>query len=237
MWCVEVSGGPEDWGLLDGLFVSAALTMSKKDEVIRVTSSDFEASSDYGLVRELAADKVASLNGLMTLLMLPPFKLERVGEIDVSGAFRGRPYLEARLTVARKLSAEDWPAYRQTLGLAYEIALQEPTVFLALRYLDCGQQDWVHLYKVYELVNSDVNIVANGLASKSEVRSFRHHANDPRATGKASRHAVPNSPDPPTAPMTIAAANLLMKQIVGRWLSAKVAAPSKGADDRPGIPG
>jgi hypothetical protein len=89
------------------------------------------------------------------------------------------------------------------------------------RILAGGILDWVNLYRILEIVESDVGRMnATGWATKSSTRLFKHTANSPGALGLEARHGA-ESTQPPEHPMTISEARALVYSIVHAWLRSK----------------
>lgn len=80
---------------------------------------------------------------------------------------------------------------------------------------------WVGLYRVFEVINSDKEIINEGWISKTKRENFKRTANHPKASGNASRHGIPKSEKeiPPSNPMNIDDAIELIDNLVEKWLN------------------
>ena len=234
-WFAKLSGGPDDTDVLIGSLTSPDMGLVRKGDAIFLTSSSFGANADLTVMQGIAAEKLSCLNGILTLSNLPPFKLEQMGTFDVDGNphYRYQSSLEIRFSVGTSSNPSDLAERHRKLNERLSelggLARQDGLVQQVLAIIGNGRQDWANLYKAYEIVNADKDIVKNRFASKKEVSCFTHHANDPRATGKDARHAVPNSPDPPLQQMSISEANALMQRIVGLWVDSKLTGSAAGS--------
>lgn len=88
-----------------------------------------------------------------------------------------------------------------------------------------GQQhDWVNLYKIFEVIESDVGgvnkIAENGWSTKTQVKTFKHTANSPNAVGDDARHGKEHT-EPPKSPMLLSEARVLVETLVHHWLRSK----------------
>ncbi|ARJ39793.1 hypothetical protein SporoP8_13455 [Sporosarcina ureae] len=79
---------------------------------------------------------------------------------------------------------------------------------------------WTTLYKVFEIVDRDQQIVNEGWLSSTKRSNFKRTANHPASSGDASRHGVPKSDkkDPPSKPMQLEEAEKLIRDLVESWL-------------------
>lgn len=104
------------------------------------------------------------------------------------------------------------------------LALNNTNVAKALRLFGGNEHDWVSLYRLYEVIESDMNgidnIVNEGWATKSAIKRFKHTANSPGAIGDSARHGKESS-EPPMDPMDMGEAAPLVKVILHNWLRAK----------------
>ena len=105
-----------------------------------------------------------------------------------------------------------------------KLAANDGRVAKALRLRDHDDLGWVELYRIYEVVDSDVGrskIVADGWASASDINLFKHTANSVTAAGDQARHGK-ETEKPPANPMTLRRAKKLIDSILKGWLADKV---------------
>jgi len=77
---------------------------------------------------------------------------------------------------------------------------------------------WSTLYKIFELINSEINIKDNGWASNRKIRSFKHTANSPEEVGVvSSRHGYSNN-KPPSNPMRLNDAITFIEDLIQKWI-------------------
>jgi len=103
-------------------------------------------------------------------------------------------------------------------------AFKNTNVAKALRLLGTDEHDWVSLYRLYEVIESDVGgidkIASEGWATKKAIKRFKHTANSPGAIGDSARHGK-ESRDPPADPMDLGEAVPLVEVILHNWLRSK----------------
>ena len=96
----------------------------------------------------------------------------------------------------------------------------------AFRLIGNGANDWVSLYRLFEVIASDIGgideIDSNGWATKASLKRFKHTANSPAAAGDLARHGA-ESTAPPASPMDLSEAKALVTYIFHEWLRKKLA--------------
>ena len=105
------------------------------------------------------------------------------------------------------------------------VAKRDSAVAEALRLLAKGDNNWINLYRIYEVVAREVGgddaVVTNGWGTRAALRQFKHTANSPGAIGHEARHGVDTGQPPPNA-MSLPYAKNLVSSIVQKWLRTKV---------------
>src|SRR6266849_8946952 len=97
----------------------------------------------------------------------------------------------------------------------------------ALRLRDDDSRGWVELYRLYEVIESDIGrpvIVANGWVSDRDIGRFKHTANSVEAAGDEARHGKEET-DPPARPLSLAEARTLIDRLLSGWLAFKAGSP------------
>ena len=83
--------------------------------------------------------------------------------------------------------------------------------------------DWVDLYRIYEVIESDMGrsvILAKRWATNADIKLFKHTANSVAATGDQARHGKETS-TPPVKPLTLSEARALVDTLLRAWLAHK----------------
>lgn len=88
-------------------------------------------------------------------------------------------------------------------------------------------QDWVNLYRIYEIVKDDLGsdheIANKTSASANQLTLFSRSANHEKASGDDARHGVSSENEqPPPKPMSLPEAINLVTELVNDWLEIKI---------------
>lgn len=102
------------------------------------------------------------------------------------------------------------------------IAQRDPKVAKALRLLGFEESSWPSLYKIFEVIQSDVGgkMYENGWIIEAKGDLFTQTANSSLAIGDEARHGHEKVPAPPK-PMPLAEAKSLIKTLLERWMDSK----------------
>lgn len=84
-----------------------------------------------------------------------------------------------------------------TFEAVTDLATKDATVSRALRLFGSDVHDWVNLYRIYEIIESDMGgliaMINLGWTSKLRVSNFKHTANSVSAAGDEARRRTYNS--------------------------------------------
>lgn len=101
---------------------------------------------------------------------------------------------------------------------------QNNAIEKAIRIYGSCEINWGDLYKVYEIIESDIGgfnrIVNKGWNTKAEINLFKHTANSPSAVGDDSRHGKENT-SPPINPPSLSEAGFLIEDMLKHWIDSK----------------
>jgi hypothetical protein len=236
MWVVQLAGDATDLAALAQSLTGKDMNVSHDGQGYVLASDQFGENDEAGAVHQKAEDLVAVLDGASRLALGSIHSIS-VGAVyrrhmgggrdtfvfPKPGVVRVRGFAPAlKLTHADGTVEEFHPAdpVRQWAG----VALKSDAVTKVFRVFAGGTLDWVNLYRVLEIVVADVGgpdaIDANGWATKSSMKLFKHTANSPGALGPNARHGAETT-QPPRQPMTISEARALVNCIVHAWLRSK----------------
>jgi hypothetical protein len=104
-----------------------------------------------------------------------------------------------------------------------QVALQQEVVARALRLRNTGILEWVDLYRLYEVIESDVParaIQAKGWVTSGQIERFKRTANSQKAIGDKARHGK-DPYEPPQNPMSLSEARGLIDSVLKAWLGEK----------------
>jgi hypothetical protein len=236
MWAVQLAGDATDLAALAQSLTGSDINVTHDGQDYVLISDQFAENDEAAAVRQKAEGLVAILSGACRLA-LDAIHSIRVGAVyrrPVDGkrelfvfpepaVIRFRAFATVTLTHADGTSEEFHPA--DPVKQWAELALENDAIADVFRLLASGTLDWVNLYRIFEIVVSDVGgldaIDANGWATKASVKVFKHTANSPGALGLDARHGA-ESTQPPKEPMNISEARALVNSLVHAWLRAKV---------------
>lgn len=236
MWVVQLVGEESDLAALAQSFTGPDITISRDGQNYALVSEQFDENADARAVREQAEAFVAVLNGASRLA------LEAIESIRVGTVYRRREDGLRDAFVFAEPAVIRFRGFTPTVTLTHvdgsvekfrpadpvklwaDVAAKNDAVRSVLLLIGAGALDWVNLYRILELVQSDAGgvnaIVANGWATSSSLKLFKHTANSPGALGLDARHGA-EATLPPKHPMTISEARAMMNSIVQAWLRGK----------------
>ena len=199
MWIVQVAGDPSDLSTLGQSLTGNDLNISHDGQGYVLKSDQFADDDDAATVREKAEELVAVLNGASRLA------LDSINPIGVGAVYRQREGGKRDIFVFPEPGVIRLRGFAPTIKLTHTdgtveefhpadpvkqwvgVASKQDTVANVLRILAGGVLDWVNLYRIVEIIESDVGgsdaIVDNGWATKTTMRLFKHTANSPGRWG------------------------------------------------------
>lgn len=213
----KITGEPMDLQDLASLLTTDPRVVEENGSYYYECAALARAGGEAAQIYDLATEQVALLNG--------------VGRVYVDG-FRGVDFERLdppgpafiRLGGVWGRSNATWErAQRRRAVRDLWLAGQYPQVALALDFLGSSrdQPTLFDLYKVYEIVRSDVDAATLKAWSMSgELKTFTESVNRFEVSGKAARHAVlPGRPS--GRAMTRRAAHDLIRRLMRSWLDWK----------------
>ena len=233
-WFVQIRGESFDLRELSKSLDLPELRVTQEGQAFILKSTEFNLLKDADDVRNRAIEIVSLINGAarLALEMPKPLAVDHVVKVNDDGThesfFTGSggitmggsgilSFVAADGTVQEIHQADPIPVWVAT-------ARHDTNVAKVLRLLGAGTYDWVNLYRIYEVIESDVkgisNIVKKGWATKRAIKRFKHTANSPAITENDSRHGK-ETKRPPRDPMALAEAKSLVKTIIHNWLRSK----------------
>jgi hypothetical protein len=236
MWLVQLTGYKSDLDMLVQSLTGSNINISHDGQDYVLTSDQFSQSDEADAVRQKAERIISILNGAMRLTLdatqsikvRAVYRRNKDGKRDIfifaePAVFRMRLLAPTiALTHVDGTVEEFHPAdpIKQWAG----IALDDERVANVFRIFANGILDWVNLYRIFEIVASDIGgldaICANGWATKTSMKLFKYTANSPGALGLDSRHGAETT-EPPKHSMTISEARALVNTIIHAWLRSK----------------
>lgn len=211
---------------------STSITMEANKVILRSNAFDV---LDESTVAEKANEILAALSGTTRLI------LGGHTSMSVGGIYRlrddgGRDYIlnaepgTHRIrgfapTIIMKRSNGTEEIRRPADGILslLVLATTDNAVAKALRLRNEDSIGWVGLYRIYEVIESNMGrsaILANGWATDADIRLFKHTANSVAAAGDQARHGKETG-TPPAKPLTLSEARTLVDTLLRAWLAYK----------------
>lgn len=229
-WIVSLSGHQFDLEDLPILLHGSAVHVAKREDGYYLVLPRAVAGSAPELIRTLAAEHLALINGAASLLS-ESFRPIEMGDacygVDEHGEVASTVVSvgcgEARAKGGRVLISINGigqPDARCGAATALLRAAGSSTAAAdALVIAGRPAPSWSELYLVYELIESNTGrrMFENGWIQKSDAALFTRTANSYTALGRIGRHGKDRG-DPPPKPMALREATTLMRTVAAAWL-------------------
>jgi len=233
-WSVQLNGDKFDLEDFPEWFTNPDLQVVEELDGFYLKSVLFEPLEDAESVRSLAQELLERLIGAAKLFRpnLVPVELGPVVQQRKDGQKRHHILLVSSLTMRSKVSSvklnvngNDDTLDVPRPAIWASVAKDSEKVRQALRYWTKGTDSWFNLYKILEVIESDVGgeIFSSKWASKAAVNCFTQTANSYETLGDDARHAKSHIP-PPSNPMNIQEAKQLIKSLLENWIESKTSA-------------
>lgn len=235
-WIVQIAGEKFDLQELSKSLTAPELCIAQEGKAFVLKSTDFNQLKDADTVQNKACGIINLINGAAKLAigMQKPLAVDHVIKINDNGTRESFISVSnlgvGRVSVSMSVTAEDGTIKKihqaDPIPSWVEIGRNDANVAKVLRLWGVGPHDWVSLYRIYEVVESDVGgfstIVNMGWVTKSGIKRFKHTANSPGAIGDKARHGARHGKDiPPKSPMTFSEAKSLIETILHNWIRSK----------------
>ena len=234
-WIAAISGNDADLAELQKSLVGPDLRVSHQHGSYVLESSRFDLLATPEQVQSRANEILEVLSGASRVAfgLISPLSASWVATINDDGSRNVYMTVTERVafrdTVSVVITREDGTV--ETINPADEVpriaAVAEKYTNAAevLKLLAKGIDDWVNLYRIYEIIKRDMGgdkkITDQGWTTNGQLNNFRHTANSPDSIGHDARHGVQTN-DPPSDPMELSAAKGLIKHVAQKWLESKV---------------
>jgi hypothetical protein len=214
-WLVRIGGDQFDLQELPALFNLPGATVLEEGGIYFLKSTTFNSLPNADEVLKTAIYLLEVVNGAAILHLenfLPVRFQNTIIGIDQDGKRHsfgfgygtGRPILKSAQKPAKVAS---WITK----------AGQDKNVADALRYL-CDQ-NWVNLYKIFEIVQNDVgDIGKRGWVARKDINRFTQTAQSKETLGDAARHASKKF-KPHPQPMSLQEAKHFIRTLLLNWLN------------------
>ncbi len=233
-WFVIITGDRYDLEYLCKYFNSPELCIAQQEQDFILKSTDFNSLTGAKDVKNKASEILTLVNGAarLELGVRKPLSVAHVVKVKDDGTrevfleFSDTLFIHESVTASVVGADGTVREIRQISLIPNWVAAsqRDENVAKVLRLFGIGDRDWVNLYRIYEVVENDIegisNIVKKGWATRKAIERFKHTANSPGAIGDESRHGKQTS-KPPKDPMTLSEAKSLVETILHNWLRMK----------------
>jgi hypothetical protein len=226
-WLVQLTGEEVELETVTRLFNLPELRIIKEDRDYFLQSEDFRPLSDARDVYKCAQKMLPFINGAARLhsVGFKQIAIDVIVQLNEDGTRSSTGFLTATIEVRSsvELNTRTSPTQPTSVEEWVTLANTDQKAAKTLRLLGTREQSWAELYKLYEIVHSDVGnkVFENGWATRNKIKLFTHTANSAGAVGDDARHAKEDSAPPPS-PMPLLEAQTLIRRLVMRWLRSKV---------------
>lgn len=227
-WLIELVGAVEALERLPALIQGAEYTIVRFENGIHLSGSAFDGLSDAAAARAKAEEVCRHLESILQLYvgLADQFRPGNVIKLDSTGTPRLRNLfdsLEVRIVSSvglESLAAAD----HQGSTLASRILRlagtdsQVAQVFYIVSYRDIG---WHEIYDLLDVMGGVERMVKRGWATRRELNDVRQTANHHRHRGnRRAKHKLPENPP------SLSSARAVVRQLVERWLTVRLASGS-----------
>jgi hypothetical protein len=230
-WQIEIIGENNDLEELSKSLNVPQLTLEKAEGKYYLTSSDFAGVNNAEEIMEKSKNILRLVNGsaYLTLGMRRPLETSHIVKTMDDGSRQIFMYFSDGIRVGDKFEivvngkAVQFREANVIPGWVH-IAENDKSVTSVLRLYGLGKQDWVNLYRIFEIIKTDsggeAEIIKEGWATNSTMNRFTHTANSPSILGDEARHGAEQTA-PPKHPMTFDEAKSFVESITHYWLNTK----------------
>ena len=233
-WQVFLTGDEFDLNELSKSFCCPDLAIGRDEGGFVLRSSRLRDLNEVDAVRREAQSILVLLDGAARLALHTrlPIAIRDIVLIRDDGSKGYFESLGQTLHIRTGLSV----AVKHAGGMEEQINPADPvvgwvnaglgseTVARVLGLFASKPLDWVNLYRILEVVESDMgglkSIAQQGWATRAGLKRFKHSANSPSAIGDDARHGKEPT-QPPADPMTLSGARSFIETIVHKWLRTK----------------
>lgn len=231
-WIIELAGERFDLQELFRLDSPSKIEVSEEADGFYLRSDEFESYTEPRAVLDRAIELVSILNGIAQI------EIQNWENVTVAGVarqepdgkrtrflfaepMRGRSRMSGNLTITRADGSKK-SSHDNTFEAIADLVTRDANVTRVLRLFGSGMHTWVNLYKIYEIIESEIGreIVNRGWVNKDTIRNFKHTANSVSSAGDDARHGKELSA-PPRSPMLLSEAESLIGKLLKNWLRSR----------------
>lgn len=239
-WNVEVSGESRILNAISASDEEGVRHIEEREGKFFLPSQLFRECMNPSEVRRVADDFLFGLNRFALTAMGAARKIccADLRSTDPDGVRTVHVLIQDALTCSAELSGG---SLQDADGTIHRFVIQAPRVFglsawLRLlassenlrkveRLLEEQPHDWTNLYRVIEVIESDVGgkrrFIKDNYSDQKTRDRFGHSANHPAAAGDQARHGHMAGP-PPGLPMDLSEARVYVHEVRRQWIKRKL---------------
>lgn len=233
-WMVEIEAEEFDLRRLLNLNYLPNISIRTEGDRHYLRSDEFDGCTEAAEVVYKGANILNVINGIAQL------EVQDWCYVKFRGVARDEPdgsrtqFLFAKSVGESRMSADavvikadgtiDTSREPSFLEKAFAVAGRDARVEKAMRIYGTREHNWVNLYIIYEIIESDVGgrqtLVNSGWSSDARIRNFKHTANSVGAVGDEARHGKELN-TPPAKPMSLSEAKEFIATLLKEWVNSK----------------
>jgi len=232
-WFVQLHGDHEllewltsDSDSIDGLFII------KDNGNFFMTSLEFENMDSIEEVKKKSDEILEMINGIASFLFSTKGRLSSnsISNRNVSGGIDCTVFVETSyinlssppptITIENGDGTVSKSSPLLSINQLLADATKSANKSKILKLLAKGNLDWVMLYKLFEVIESEIGDQIFLWVSKPKIKNFKHTCNSVAATGDDSRHGKELT-SPPKTPMTLKESQDIISLIIDKYLGSK----------------
>ena len=240
-WMAKLKGHKFDLENLEKLCKHSntnEFSITREVDSFYLNSEDFNSCKDVRDVRKVATEILNKLNGLAKIYF-GKFQLVTIDSVttidehgqrktiyfeEVVSTMRFKADVKATLIKPDGTEEKLQPQPIKLLEHGFLVAKKDKNVAEALSIFGNLENNWANLYKIYEIVLSDVGgkIYQSEWVTKDDVNRFTQTAQSVEAVGDNARHYNPKKYKRPENPMSLPEAKALISTILEKWILSKI---------------
>ena len=222
-WFVELHANVRDLHFLKNSLNSTSMSIFQEADSTFLRAPNMLSAMSHIEARDIAVELLETINGAAKVLM-PSYEgvfLKAIGFRDQHGEMKRHYFLHAEAGhYVLHASGQNDPKLSELINLTMTV----PGAAKALLLYGSLAHNWKNLYMVMEVIEDDLGGESAVLNSYPELtqrwKLCKRTANSFSAIGREARHA--KNVESPNAPMPIAEARELVREVLFHWLNTKI---------------
>ncbi len=222
---IQLRGEDGDIAALKSCYFPPGCEIISEDNFAYLILNELDSSLCVDEIKMQVEDFLDRMNGVARVVH-PDYHVVSIGQIltlRADGKYDQNillPMLINRNVFFEHALITDSKPAKPFSQILVEASYNDPLVREVLHYFN--SENWVNLYKIYELIRYDVKTSKLiEWSSGNIITRFRLTAQSKKLIGDESRHADPSVAQP-DRPMSIEEASILIRTFLRKWISSKM---------------